>query len=69
MADDADNAQVEIERNDPNSRARLVLPNKRSLTQCRLCDDPIPVERQVAYQGVELCIDCQIWVDKKGSHA
>lgn len=65
MADDADKAQVEIGNNDANLRARLVSTNKKSLTYCRLCDDPIPVERQAAYQGVELCIECQRWKDNK----
>lgn len=30
-----------------------------SLRNCAECDEPIPEARQLAIQGVKLCIDCQ----------
>lgn len=30
-----------------------------SAMNCRVCDEPIPMERRAAVPGVKTCIDCQ----------
>lgn len=33
--------------------------NHNSSKYCEVCGEPIPLERQLAVQGVRLCITCQ----------
>lgn len=34
-------------------------PQGTSATECKNCEQPIPLARQQAIQGVQLCISCQ----------
>lgn len=43
---------------DQERRSRVGL-GAESATECRICEAPIPVERQSAVPGVQTCIDCQ----------
>lgn len=36
-----------------------------SAADCAECDEPIPVERQIAVPGVQLCVACQSRLDLK----
>jgi phage/conjugal plasmid C-4 type zinc finger TraR family protein len=38
---------------------RRKMPKGPSLEECEECGDPIPKERQLAVQGVTMCIYCQ----------
>lgn len=34
-----------------------------SATLCRVCDEPIPMERRKAVPGVQTCIECQTMLE------
>jgi phage/conjugal plasmid C-4 type zinc finger TraR family protein len=34
-----------------------------SAAECRLCEDPIPEGRRLAYPGVQTCVECQTELD------
>ena len=38
---------------------RAKMPKGPSLEECEECGDPIPKQRQLAVQGVTMCIHCQ----------
>lgn len=63
--DDADRAQIDIERADRTLqtalRARRTTPQDRSavLVDCCDCGEPIPPARLGAVPGAYRCIDCQ----------
>lgn len=62
MADIADIAELFIPQIDTNEiSAKFLIP---SLKFCKKCDDDIPEKRQ-ALGGVELCIDCQEFEERK----
>lgn len=45
--------------NEAIQAVRAKMPKGPSLEECEECGDPIPKERQLAVQGVTMCIHCQ----------
>lgn len=37
-----------------------------SASHCAICEEPIPVDRQLAVPGVQTCIDCQRDIERAG---
>ena len=66
MADIADLANDQIDR----QRQAILQARHRSptasLTHCLECGDTIPAARQEAAPGCELCITCQEWTERGG---
>jgi phage/conjugal plasmid C-4 type zinc finger TraR family protein len=62
MPDETDHAQAleEMERDRSIERARAPRPAGASLAECEAprCGAPIPLARQLALQGVRLCVAC-----------
>ncbi len=56
--------QIDSDILDAVTRARLQLHQGDSMAYCEICDEPIPVARQLAVPGVRLCIQCQQEQDK-----
>jgi phage/conjugal plasmid C-4 type zinc finger TraR family protein len=60
--DDADRANERAEEFLADSlaeQARRAAHDVASRESCAVCDEPIPLARQIAVPGVETCIDCQ----------
>lgn len=51
--------QIDADVQDAVKRARMRLPQGKSLTHCRECGDLIPEARRKAIPGVFLCVECQ----------
>lgn len=68
MGDEIDRAQEREEemRQDAWARhARMMRPvASDSAQECALCDEPIPEGRRQAVPGVQLCVDCQGFVER-----
>jgi phage/conjugal plasmid C-4 type zinc finger TraR family protein len=64
MADHADRAQANIEREMAARLAahRLIVGPSRA--DCELCGDPIPQARRKAMPGCRTCIDCQADIER-----
>jgi len=61
MADNADIAQVEIERQEARlltQRARTAPVGEVSASECQECGLEIPSARQVAIPGTQHCAEC-----------
>jgi phage/conjugal plasmid C-4 type zinc finger TraR family protein len=59
MADDADRAQIQIERVAAENLAQRVRFEGVSATHCADCGVPIPEVRRASLPGVQLCVNCQ----------
>lgn len=61
--DDADRAQIEIERELESRLAAYRRERPRTLGDgpryCEECGEPIPEIRRLTLPGVALCVDCQ----------
>ena len=59
--DDADRAQIEIERAEAAALARRLTPPpaRLSFERCIDCDATIPQDRRDAIPGVRRCVDCE----------
>jgi phage/conjugal plasmid C-4 type zinc finger TraR family protein len=57
--------QIDATVKDGVSRAQSRLPTGPGLTQCAVCDAPIPEARRNAIPGVRLCVTCQEAEDKE----
>ena len=65
--DGAVQEQIDASVNDAVKLARSRLPagEKKSLTHCEACEEPIPEARQRAIPGVRLCVQCQTELEKQ----
>lgn len=61
--DSAVQDQIDATIADEVKRARSRLLTGPSLSQCELCDAPIPDARRRAVPGVRLCVQCQQQAD------
>lgn len=59
--DDADRAQIEIERAEAAALARRMTPApaRLSFERCIECDNKIPQVRRDAIPGVRRCVECE----------
>ena len=51
--------QIDANIQDAVKRARDNLPRGAGLSNCEICDKPIPSARREAVPGVRLCVACQ----------
>jgi len=63
--DGAVQEQIDASVADSVKQARSRLPAGESLTHCQACEEPIPEARRKAIQGVRLCIECQLALEKQ----
>ena len=59
MADIADRAEIEVQRQLDRSLKARIKPTGQSLTHCKECQNDIPILRQQTIKGVALCVECQ----------
>lgn len=57
--------QIDATVKDAIARVQNQLPHGKSATHCTECDAAIPVARQHAIPGVQLCVNCQTGRDKE----
>ena len=71
MTDDIDRAQAREEEMradalaERDRRAHGHAP-RISASHCAMCEDPIPLDRQLAVPGVQTCIECQRDIERAG---
>jgi len=63
--DGAVQEQIDASVADSVKQARSRLPAGESLTHCEVCEEPIPEARRKAIQGVRLCMECQLELEKQ----
>lgn len=65
--DDADLAVKHQEQAEKRARAQRLIakPVKPSASHCIECDEAIVQARRLAVLGVELCIECQVFAEKR----
>lgn len=71
MTDPVDRAQereeeIRQDAMDKLARRSEAQREKPSANTCRMCGEPIPVDRQIAVPGVETCIECQKDIERLG---
>ena len=57
--------QIDASVGDAVALARSRLPEGESLTDCEVCEEPIPEARRIAIPGVRLCVRCQADLEKQ----
>ena len=65
--DGAVQEQIDASVEEAVTRARQQLHRGESLENCEECGESIPQARQLAIQGVRLCVACQELADQQAS--
>ena len=66
--DGAVQEQIDAGVADAVKRARSRLGKGESRTHCEMCEEPIPEARRKALPGVQLCVLCQLEMEKTESN-
>lgn len=63
--DDADLVVRLEELQEQQRQRKKQRPAATSRSHCAECGEPIPERRQAAIPGVQLCVSCQAWSEKR----
>ncbi|MDP5029088.1 MAG: DksA/TraR family C4-type zinc finger protein [Paraglaciecola sp.] len=56
--------QIDASVDEAIARAKSRIPKGKSAQTCEECNAPIPEARRIAVPGVQLCISCQVELEK-----